>query len=254
MIAHAIALASLGFAVFPVEAGGKRPNGRLVRNGVHQATTDVNVVRGWWTAVPEANIGIRTGMGRMVIDVDGDEGADSLADLERQWGELPETIRAVTPRGMHYFFVAPGTVPCSVGRVAPGIDIRGDGGYVVAPPSRHTSGRAYEWDVAPGEDAAAPLPEWLAPLVVPTPPQRRQPSSRWLELLRGVPEGQRNDTAARLCGHLLGKGIDPLVALELVVSWDGQHNRPPLGRDEVVRVCESIARRELAKRGRRVRA
>lgn len=255
MIAEAHALADFGFSVFPIEPGGKRPCGRLVRNGLHQATTDLAVVRGWWSVEREANIGVRTGKGLVVLDEDGDDGADSRAGLEREHSGLPETVRAVTPRGTHYFFTVAGTVPCSAGRVAPGLDIRGDGGYVVVPPSLHPSRQRYEWDVAPGEAPIAPLPEWLAGLVAPSSrPTGPQPTSRWLELLRGVHEGHRNDAAARLCGHLLAKGVDPLVALELIVAWDGQRNQPSLGRDEITRVCESIACRELRKRGARVSA
>jgi hypothetical protein len=252
MIGHAAALATAGMPVLPLEAGGKRPHGGLVPHGLRQATTDITVLRHWWAVVPDANIGLRTGQGLVVLDADGDDGADAVAELERVHGRFPDTVRAITPRGTHYLFRTARRIACSVGRLAPGLDVRGDGGYIVAPPSRHPSGRRYQWDVAPDVGVIAPLPDWLSRLLLP-PVRRSRPTSEWREVVRGVSRGRRNDACASLCGHLLARGVDAIVALELLVAWDARNNRPPLGRNEVTHVCESIARRELAKRGGRVR-
>jgi hypothetical protein len=83
-----------------------------------------------------------------VLDVDGLDAAASLRKLEDRYGTLPETVASITPRGSHLFFKSEnGAVRNSAGAIAPGLDIRGDGGYVVLPPSIHPSGRPYVWSV-----------------------------------------------------------------------------------------------------------
>ena len=97
------------------------------------------------------------------------------------------------------------------------------------------------------------MPDWLLALAA-SPrngTHRARPASEWLRLVQGVAEGQRNDATARLCGHLLARHIHPHVALELIVAWDATRNRPPLGRTEITRVCESIAAAELRKKAGR---
>jgi phage/plasmid-associated DNA primase len=121
---------------------------------------DEQRVREWWHQWPEALIGMPTGSasGLLVIDVDMKEGRDgetSLAVLGRELGQLPETIEALTPNGgRHLYFRAPKdmTIGSSAGRLGVGLDVRGEGGYVILPPSR-TNGRRYEWEASsePGQ-------------------------------------------------------------------------------------------------------
>jgi putative DNA primase/helicase len=150
----ALGYARRGWCVFPVWSirngrcacgtacgrdAGKHPIGWLVPHGVHDATTNESTIRRWWTDEPNANIGIATGAvsGIIVLDVDGEDGEASLAALEREHGPLPETPTVLTGKGRHLYFAHPGVpVPNRV-RVALGLDVRGDGGYVVAPPSIH---------------------------------------------------------------------------------------------------------------------
>jgi putative DNA primase/helicase len=118
---------------------GKHPVGRLAPHGVRDATTDGDIITHWWADTPDASIGIATGAvsGIIVLDVDGEDGEASLAALERAHGPIPETAIVLTGKGRHLYFSHPGVpVPNRV-RVAPGLDVRGDGGYVVAPPSAH---------------------------------------------------------------------------------------------------------------------
>lgn len=84
-----------------------------------------------------------------MLDLDGEDGGDSLRELELERGELPRTVSAATGAGQHYYFKTELPIRNSAGKLAPGLDIRGDGGYVVAPSSLHPSGRAYTWDVDP---------------------------------------------------------------------------------------------------------
>ena len=138
----------------------------------------------------------------------------------------------------------------SQGRLGRGLDVRGDGGYVVLPPSSHESGRDYTWEVSghPGEVTRAPLPSWLLELLRERSSGQRRPLSEWRDLVRdGALEGERNVRTAQLAGHLLAHGVDPFVTLELLVAWDVHRNRPALGGDEVTRTVSSIAEREARK-------
>ena len=106
---------------------------------------DRNQIKEWWTANPDANIGIATGKvsNLVVVDVDGEEGKKSLAELVAKYGKLPRTPKVKTGKGVHYYLrPRDNTVHNSVGRLGKGIDIRGDGGYVVAPGQRSPVGQA----------------------------------------------------------------------------------------------------------------
>ena len=99
---------------------------------------------GYWTN-PECNIAIPTGAssGFWALDIDGAEGAATLRALETKHGAIPKTRTVVTARGKHAWFAYPGPIPTTVGRIGPGIDTRGDDGYVVVPPSVHQTGHRY---------------------------------------------------------------------------------------------------------------
>lgn len=158
--AAALWYAEQGVAVFPVQPGGKRPAGALARHGLKDAATDPATVRAWWSAEPKANIGLPTGLTFDVVDVDGFEGQASRAKL---WCELgcddPECShpgifgdferelvgKVLTPRpgGMHLYIPARSEYGNGAS-LAPGVDYRGRGGYVVAPPSVNEQG-TYRW-------------------------------------------------------------------------------------------------------------
>ncbi|MGO9885159.1 MAG: bifunctional DNA primase/polymerase [Solirubrobacteraceae bacterium] len=226
---------------------GKHPR---TRNGLSDATTDGQTITRWFTAWPEANVAVTTGApaGIVVLDVDGDNGAESLRALERQHGALPRTASIVTPRGgQHYYFAHPGEeVPNSVSKLGADLDIRGDGGYVLVPPSTGPSGRKYEPD---DRCAIAPVPDWLQKAVRrPHTNGERTPASEWVAIVRdGLRRGERNHGLARLTGHLLAKDVDARLVRELAQLVNARC-KPPLEADEVDRVVESIAGCELRKR------
>jgi len=129
--------------------------------------------------------------------------------------------------------------------LAPGIDVRGDGGMIVAPPSVHSSGARYIWKAghAPEQLAPGPLPHWLHETLAASGTHPGHPLTYWRRLVaEGVPEGERNTTIASLAGHLLWHGVDAEVATELLLAWNRERCRPPLPDEEVVRAIESIAR------------
>jgi hypothetical protein len=159
----AIAYATRGFAVFPCAPHGKVP--ATTHHGCRDATKDLARITAWWCDNPNYNVAVATGPVSkvFVLDVDGIDAEASLRKLEGQHGALPETIESITPRGRHIFLRCEnGVVRNSAGAIAPGLDIRGDGGYVVLPPSIHPSGRPYVWSVDSGDHFAAGLAYQLA--------------------------------------------------------------------------------------------
>jgi hypothetical protein len=146
LLKAALAYAGRGVPVFPCEPGAKRP---LTRNGHWDATTDPHAIERWWGRWPSANVGVPTGKksGIVVLDVDVTTGGpESLAKLERAGVPVPKTARTRTGGGgIHLYFRYPRETDIrnSAGLLGPGLDVRGEGGYVVVPPSR-TQG-SYEW-------------------------------------------------------------------------------------------------------------
>ncbi|MEA5615133.1 bifunctional DNA primase/polymerase [Nodularia spumigena] len=145
----ALAYAARGWPVLPLD--GKRP---LVQGGCHAATTDARVIPLWWSRWPHANVGIATGerSGLLVIDIDqrvdkGCFGEETLEDLVRELGSLPDTAMSLTGGGgRHLLFNHPGVT--TRGKLDEGVEIKGAGGYIVAPPSLHDSGRKYAWELS----------------------------------------------------------------------------------------------------------
>lgn len=197
----------------------------------------------WWQQYPNANIGIITGkISRIVvIDLDPDKGSNESG--ARVYEQAPTDFVAKTGRGgYHLYYRYPedaDRIPNWVG-LFPGVDVRADGGYVVAPPSAHSSGRLYEW-IRRGE--LGKLPPHLVGLLTSHAPVERggeKSSPKWLsDILTGVGEGQRNDACARLCGYLIGKDIPKDVVLAIVRQWN-EKNHPPLPDHEVVTTVESV--------------
>jgi hypothetical protein len=158
LLTAALTYALRGLPVFPCVPRGKTP---AVARGFHAATTNPATIRRFWTD-PDRNVGIPTGTpsGFWVLDIDGDEGETSFAALERQHGAIPKTRIVITSRGRHVWFAYPGSIQSSATRIAPGLDVRADSAYVIAPPSIHESGHVY----TRAEDPQPPLadaPLWL---------------------------------------------------------------------------------------------
>jgi hypothetical protein len=213
---------------------GKHPH---TRDGVHNSTTDTDQIQQWWTRWRNAGVGIATGgtSGLIVLDVDPDKGgADSLQTLLDEHGPLPPgRVVRTGSGGTHHYFHHPRPLPNTASRLGPGLDTRGDGGYVVAPPSRHRSGNQYA--LAGGGVEIPPLPDWMLRMIEPprrTPsppvPERIGDPNRWAQAavdgevgrLRQAVEGTRNDTLNRVSfrlGQLIGSGalhehdVEPLL-------------------------------------------
>jgi hypothetical protein len=166
-LSAALDLAARGHAVFPCAPRSKHP---ALPGGFKNGTTNPATVRRWWLANPEYNIGIATGIVSHVwiLDVDGRDGATCLSRIEATHGPLPDTLISIASSGCHFWFRYTGPIPCSVGRIGPGLDVRGDGGYVLAPPSVHPGGLRYRWT---NNRPLAVAPEWLVRLTRKPPPK-----------------------------------------------------------------------------------
>lgn len=227
----------------------------LTYSGVHDATTDEATIERWWTEADIANVGIATGNGLLVLDIDAKHsGLESLAQLEGEHGSLPATPTVSTGGGgRHYYFQLPNgmTVGNRAG-LADGIDIRGDNGYVVAPPSLHASGSRYQWTIPPDVPLAEPPPWLLAMLGCRGSDSQSdthnsngvrlkvQPTTEDLANHPGSGEGQRNATLCKLVGVHLARGDDPEAIEPLALAW-GERCSPQMEEAEVVRTLTSLA-------------
>ena len=256
----AVGYASSGWAVFPLHTvtdgrcscgkldcstAGKHPR---TRHGLKDATRDIVQIRAWWSAHPDSNIGVATGAvsGIVVLDVDVGDGKDGLLSLEHLEGEhgpLPETVESHTGGGgRHFFFRHPGEPIKNRVGIYPGIDIRADGGYVVAPPSIHASGQRYIFEAssAPDDLAVAEPPDWITGTA--TPPQfTGHPHAR--EAASGsIRKGKRNDTLTRLAGAMRGQGCTPDEIYAAIAAVNQSRCAPPLEDLDVRRIAQSIGR------------
>lgn len=253
--AKAIDLAErFGWQVFPVEPKGKHP---VTQHGLLDATVDVVRIREFWLAHPFHNVAIRCGVesGLVVLDVDGTDGTASLRQLEEKYGALPRTASVVTPRGgQHYYFAHPGSgeIHNTAGFPGPGLDIRGDGGYVLAPPSVGPNDRAYEVDE---QAPVAEMPTWLLKLLINRQSELPLFSQDYVELVAmGVRLGARNTQLTSLAGHLVAHGHTSDQTREMVLAINESRCTPPLANREVVKLVESVVKRERRKSQQVLRA
>lgn len=246
----AITYIKQGFAVIPLEVRGKRP---LTTHGVKDATLDPVVVQSWWDKWKNANVGIATGQisgGLCVIDMDIDEnkgldGWKSLRDWQDKHGIIAPSWLCKTGRGgYHYYFISNEPVQNRVA-VIPGVDVRGDGGYVVAPPSIHPNGTAYEWDPGchPEEVALHLIDDNIRFLL------NRGSTRTNLKYLAPsiIPEGERNHTLFRLACSLQAKGLSDQAIWAAVSSENNAKCNPPLSDGDIDRIVKSVQRYEKGK-------
>ena len=237
-------------AIFPLK--GKIP---LTAHGCKDATRDRDQVESWWDQYPLANIGIATGEinGLLVIDVDvkhdqGKYGDESLKALESELGELPETWVAITGSGgLHYYFRYPEghDIRNSASQLAQDIDIRAQGGYVVAPPSVHPdTGRLYEWECGsdPEETPLAELPEkWLQRLEKKVTGEALGDSQKKLfEIPETVSVGARNDTLFRYGASLRAKSVPAIETYKLMDQFNKDKCSPPIPAGELQKIYDSV--------------
>ena len=266
LLTQALTYASFGWHVFPVhswtgdactcgktdcENAAKHPIYSLAPNGFKNATTDAATITSWWTKAPFANIGIATGKvsDLLVLDIDpkhgGWEGLRAL--LERLGEPFPATVEAITGSdGRHFLFKMPeADIRNSSGKLGAGLDVRANGGYVVAAPSLHRSGKRYQWasDEASLEHAPYKLVREL------TEPERRVPredatptgfSSRVGSTPGNIAEGGRNDTLFRRAAAMRGAGASEDEIFNALHDLNASCV-PPLAARELSKIAASAA-------------
>jgi Bifunctional DNA primase/polymerase, N-terminal len=192
-------------------SGAKHPR---ISEWQDKATTDPGQIIAWWTQWPEANIGIVAGKsGLLVLDVDRDKGGfESLGNLfGEELDELPQTPTSETGGGgLHFVFAHPGGDVGNRTGIAPGLDIKADGGQFVAPPSLHSSGRKYEWIEGKGpEYPIAPVPQQLLDLLSKRAGENDGNGDKPILTESSlIPEGLRNDVIFRYALQLVTKGLN----------------------------------------------
>jgi hypothetical protein len=250
----ALALAKRGFAVFPCWENTKKP---VTKNGFKQATTDLEVVRGWWTGYPKANVAVATGAasGKFVLDADmqcGRDGEGSLKKLEEKYGPLPATVESITPcGGKHRWFNTPEglLVPSKSGVIAPHLDTRGDGGYALVPPSYAIEKeKGYEGPYIWAADCPsvfADIPPAWRDLICgdPTKKRERKPTGYFADLGEGVSDGSRNESLAQIVGALIRAGMTGRQAYDYALYWN-ERNTPPLDEKRIGQCVLNIQKRE----------
>ena len=251
---HALAYRARGWFVFPLKTGTKQP---ITKHGFKDASNDPEVIRAWWGKTPRANIGLDCGRsGVIVIDVDGDEGLNTLADLEAARGLVYSTLTSHTPgkagkgAGLHLLFKMPEGLTIGNKKIGPGLETRGAGGYIVLSPSihpDHPKGPAYRWadnatpiadlpqvfiDLLTAEPESTPRSS-AAATTIPLPAPARPVSQREIEhysqaalddelvKLRAAREGDRNNQLNRSAfalGQLVGAGTLDRSSVEVALE------------------------------------
>jgi len=209
-LAYALWYAKLGFRVIPLKERAKEP---LIADWPNKATTDEATIRGWWAKWPKANIGIATGRYGggyfCVLDFDPRNGGDWYNDAPK--GSLPDTWVVHTGGGgRHYYYKTPS--PLRGRKLKKGVDLKGEGGYVVAPPSIHPEGGAYVWEVGaePGDMPIGGVPEWVLREAAGEGAPENGAGERRPSLWRmppPIPKGMRHDYLVSLAGALWGAGV-----------------------------------------------
>lgn len=228
----------------------------LTKNGVKDATKDIEQIIKWWIKWPNANIGIACGTksGIFVVDVDVNatiDGHDTIKELENKYGELPITPMQLTGSGgTHYFFKNDVEIKNSI-KFLPGLDIRAEDGYILGAPSSHISGKEYVWEVN-GHILDVPIvnaPNWLLNIAKQNNDSalNKRPSIYWAELIKGTREGNRNIVATSLTGYLFRKYLDIELICGIVEMWN-ERNIPPLSQKELENIVTSVAKMEAKSR------
>lgn len=261
-LAMALEYAALGWPVLPLygianggctcaknsacPSAGKHPR---INNGPKGASVDPAVITRWFQRWPDANVGIVTGgaSGLLVLDIDPRHGGnESLAEFRERNGELPATLQANSGGGgRHWFFRCPENRTGNRTNLSglSGLDLRGDGGYIVAAPSAHASGGSYAWVEGFSREAVLAAPAWLYAVANAKGGGGHAKAAPASHEVTGAPigEGGRNDTLFRIGCGFRHKGMEADEIRAELLRVNAGRCQPPLGQDEVERIAQSAA-------------
>ncbi len=243
----------LGFRPIPCQPRGKTP--LLDWKEFQERSPTEGEIKKWWTETPDANLALVLCNGQFVIDLDGEEAGELLTRANIEFvGAIP-TVK--TGRGKHLYFRSDTKVRNTARLLGDhnlgSVDVRGTGGYVIAPPSVHASGAKYSWVGEPLANIPPEPPQRLLELVSRSGAggggAEAIDSGRgagWVaRALSGVTEGMRDNTATQLAGYFLGRGCRPSEVIELLKPWAAQCD-PPFDMKRIPIIVKSVYRREAA--------
>lgn len=256
-LAAALTLAKRDLAVFPLMPNDKRP---AIANWPNLASTDPAQIEAWWTAQPDANIGVSTER-LLVVDIDPRNGSAPTMAALRMTEEFPDTWASATAGGgVHLIFALPDRVSVKsvAGKLGAGVDIKSHGGYVVAVGST-IGGKTYRWvpGYSPDDRDIAVAPDWLVSRCKAPNRKTRTAGERIieedetaLELAEGylqayapeAIEGGRDNTAFKLAAKLFDFGISAETNIALLLEWNEGWCHPPLESHDIERIVWSAGR------------
>lgn len=231
-----------GWAVFPVSNKTKKP---LTPHGCKDAKKTAGPIKAWWKKWPDANIGIATGnMSELIVidlDMDEDEGKDGIHELvlwERENGDLPETAKVITGRGgNHLYFHYKGDQIKNRTGILEGIDVRADGGYVIAPPSVHPNGTLYEWESPLDDVPVSELNDEVQRFL--DAGKQTKEHGKQFQLPERIGSGMRNTTLHKLACSMQAQGLSDDAILSAVAAENAERCDPPLDEEEVEKIVQS---------------
>ncbi len=231
-----------GWAVFPVSNKTKKP---LTPHGCKDAKKTVGPIQAWWQRYPDASVGVATGSASnlIVIDVDIDEakgvdGFQSMRQWERENGELTETAYALTGRGgNHFYYHYTGKDIGNRAGILEGVDVRGEGGYVIAPPSIHPNGTEYTWEADPDEIQIAEVDDTVLQFLGQK--EKKDPDREDFKLPTRIKSGERNDTLFRLACSLQSQGLPDAAIMATLRETNASACDDPLDDEELDIIASS---------------
>lgn len=239
----ALRYARLGLAVIPLRQRDKRP---MFDNWPEVATADQSTIAKWWQQTPEANVGIATGQKSRVFVLDVDiahGGEDSFDQLTTKHGRMPDTWQQITGSGgFHMFFRYPNFRVGNRAGLLPGIDIRGDGGQVVAPPSIHpATGKRYEWDGLKEieQTPIADAPAWLLEILS---EKTLQAHSDKFPLSIRIPKGVQHETLVAMAGMMRRLGLTPDEIYPSLMEVNSRRCTDPGPAENIRKIADSMMR------------
>lgn len=231
MVESALTYVKNNFKVFPLNVNSKSE--QILKSWKKEAFSDKKTVQYYWKLNPNYNIGIKTGDGLLVIDVDNKNGKKGSESIKEYIHQFPKTFLVKTPNGFHLYYKVKESYPNKV-NLYEGIDIRCEGGYVVAPPSI-VDGKNYkvvhDVDIAEANEAVYAFLEG-----------NKKPSVESIKE-ESIPTGSRNDTLFRLACYMHSKGFSD-KAIELSIHYENKERCvPPLPKHEIDIIVDSVIHR-----------
>ena len=229
----ALEYAANGYKVFPLVPHGKTP---ATKNGFYAATTDQQQIETWWTSNPDYNIGLLTGEGVVVIDLDVNHGKSSndgiafLRDYQEQHGAFPETAICATPRGGQHFYYAVEKEYASKVNLYPGVDVCGTNHYIVLPPSVTENG-AYQWVTHPITEGIAEADNKVIEFISKEPDRRKGSSGKYSRGI--VHEGGRHNFLISQLGKICLQGLSEEKIRAKIHLINQQRCDPPMTEQEL---------------------